>query len=191
MKDILIFGVPRAGKTTLSKLLIEELRDYHIFSIDAIRNAFGDIFPELEINDKGGKNNEIILPNYVSRLLYWQHDELRNKQGYIIEGCQVLPDKVKEVFDLENSIVIYLGHGTLCPEDILKNIRKYDTPEEYSYKRDDETMLKQCREYYEIEKINIAKCKKYGFIYVDTSTNRKEVLRKLVNQIKSIVGEFN
>lgn len=191
MKDILIFGVPRAGKTTLSKLLIEELRDYHIFSIDAIRNAFGDIFPELEINDKGGKNNEIILPNYVSRLLYWQHDELRNKQGYIIEGCQVLPDKVKEVFDLENSIVIYLGHGTLCPEDILKNIRKYDTPEEYSYKRDDETMLKQCREYYEIEKINIAKCKKYGFIYVDTSTNRKEVLRKLVNQIKSIVEEFN
>lgn len=73
----------------------------------------------------------------------------------------------------------------------MKNIRKYDTPEEYSYKRDDETMLKQCREYYEIEKINIAKCKKYGFIYVDTSTNRKEVLRKLVNQIKSIVGEFN
>ncbi len=191
MKDILIFGVPRVGKTTLSKLLIEELRDYHIFSIDAIRNAFGDIFPELEINDKGGKNNEIILPNYVSRLLYWQHDELRNKQGYIIEGCQVLPDKVKEVFDLENSIVIYLGHGTLCLEDIWKNIRKYDTPEEYSYKRDDETMLKQCREYYEIEKMNIAKCKKYGFIYVDTSTNRKEVLRKLVNQIKSIVEEFN
>lgn len=115
MKDILIFGVPRAGKTTLSKLLIEELRDYHIFSIDAIRNAFGDIFPELEINDKGGKNNEIILPNYVSRLLYWQHDELRNKQGYIIEGCQVLPDKVKEVFDLENSIVIYLGSWNIMP----------------------------------------------------------------------------
>lgn len=49
MKDILIFGVPRAGKTTLSKLLIKEL---------------------------------------------------------------------------ENSIVIYLGHETLSPEEILKNIRK-------------------------------------------------------------------
>ncbi len=191
MKDILIFGVPRAGKTTLSKLLIEELRDYHIFSIDAIRNAFGDVFPELEINDRNGKNNETALPDYVSRLLYWQHDELKNKQGYIIEGCQVLPDKVSEVFDIKNSIVIYLGHGTLLPEEILENIRKYDTPDEYSYKRDDETMLKQCREYYEIEKMNIAKCKKYGFIYVDTSTNRKEVLRKLVDQIKSIVEEFN
>ena len=53
MKDILIFGAPRVGKTTLSKLLVEELENYHIFSIDAIRNAFGDIFPELEINDYG------------------------------------------------------------------------------------------------------------------------------------------
>lgn len=53
MKDILIFGVPRAGKTTLAKLLAEKLENYHVFSIDAIINAFGDIFPKLEINDRG------------------------------------------------------------------------------------------------------------------------------------------
>lgn len=185
MKDILIFGVPRAGKSTLSRLLQEELENYQVFTIDAIRNAFGDIFPKLEINDHGGKNNETTLPNYVSRLLYWHHKLQKDKKGYIVEGCQVLPDKVKEVFDLENSIVIYLGHGKLLPKEILKNIRKYDTPDEYSYTRDDDRMLKQCRKYYELEQMIISKCKEYGFIYVDTSTNRKEVLDELINKLKT------
>ncbi len=183
MKDILIFGVPRAGKTTLSKLLIRELENYHIFSIDAIRNGFGDIFPKLEINDREGKNNQVTLPKYVARLLYWQHKEIEN-QRYIVEGCQVLPDKAKEIFDLENSIVIYLGHGTLSPEEILKNIRKHDSSEEYSYTRSDEAMLNQSRKYYEKDKEIREKCKEYGFLYVDTSTNRKEKLHELVKYLK-------
>lgn len=184
MKDILIFGVPRAGKTSLSRLLVNELDNYEIFSIDAIRNAFGDIFPELEINDGNGKNNYTLLPNYVSKLLHWHHKILKNNLGYIVEGCQVFPDKVKEVFDVENSIVIYLGHGKLQPEEILKNIRKYDTPEEYSYKRSDESMLQQCEKYYELEQTIALKCKEYDFIYVDTSNNREEVLHKLIDQLR-------
>lgn len=130
-----------------------------------------------------GKNNETILPNYVAKLLYWHHEELKDKQGYIIEGCQVLPDKVKEIFDLENSIVIYLGHGNLLPEEILRNIRKYDMPNEYSYQRTDEVMLEQCRDYYEIEKMIALKCKEYGFMYVDTSVNREKVLYELKNKL--------
>lgn len=194
MKDILIFGAPRTGKTTLAKLLSQKLENYSLFSIDAIRNSFGDIFPELgindpeiETNDMVKKNNETILPDYIARMLYWHHIELKDKQGYIVEGCQVLPDKAKEVFDMENSIVIYLGHGKLQPKEILRNIRKYDTPDEYSYQRTDEEMLKQCAEYYEIEKMIALKCKEYGFIYVDTSNNREKVLYELIDKL--IIGE--
>lgn len=187
MKDIFIFGVPRSGKTTLSNMLIKKLYNYQILSIDAIRNSFGDIFPELEINDQGGKNNEILLPNYITRLLYWNHRILRNSQGYIVEGCQILPDKAKEVLDLNNSIVIYLGHGSLLPEQIVSNIRKYDTPRDYSYKESDNILLRNCKEDYKLNKIIMKKCEEYDFKYIDTSINREKVLYDTMQKIIAFI----
>lgn len=71
MKNIVIAGVPRAGKTTLATLLAKELENYHILSLDCIRNAFDDIFPQLDINPREGKNTFKDLPKFISRLLYF------------------------------------------------------------------------------------------------------------------------
>lgn len=56
MKNILISGVPRSGKTTLSIMLANSLKNYHIISLDCVRNSFDDVFPQLDINPRGGKN---------------------------------------------------------------------------------------------------------------------------------------
>lgn len=109
MKDIIIAGVPRTGKSTLAKMLAEELENYHLINLDAVRNGFGDIFPELNINDKGGKSNTTEFPKFISRMIYWNRKILKNRFNYIIEGCQILPDTAKELFD--DCIIIYLGHG--------------------------------------------------------------------------------
>ena len=182
MKNILIAGVPRSGKTTLSMLLANELKNYHIISLDCIRNALDDIFPQLEINPRDGKNNFTELPKLVSRILYYNKRDLRNKINYIIEGTQILPDTAKELFN--DCIVIFLGHGNMKPEQILDNIRKYDTPEEYSYSRDDETMMKSIIKHIKIDHEIEQKCKLYGFNYIDTSSNRAEKLNKLVEEVK-------
>ena len=182
MKNILIAGVPRSGKTTLSMLLANELKNYHIISLDCIRNALDDTFPlQLEINPRGGKNNFTELPKFVSRILYYNKRDLRNKINYIIEGTQILPDTAKELFN--DCIVIFLGHGNMKPEQILDNIRKYDTPEEYSYSRDDKTMMKSINKHIKIDYAIEQKCKLYGFQYFDTSKNREQVLKKILKYI--------
>ena len=187
MKNILIAGVPRAGKTTLTILLAKELRNYHILSLDCIRNAFDDIFPQLEINPRGGKNNFTDLPEFVSRMIYYNKRDLNNQFHYIIEGSQILPDTVKELYN--DCIVIFLGHGEAEPQQILDNIRKYDTPNQYSYKRNDETMLKSIIKHVKIDDEIREKCRKYGFRYVDTSSNRIEKLKELVKELKKKIRE--
>ena len=52
MKNIVIFGCPRAGKTTISKRLNEELK-YNIISIDSIVTAFQGVYPEIQIGHGG------------------------------------------------------------------------------------------------------------------------------------------
>lgn len=48
MKDIIIIGRPRAGKSTLADKLVNTY-GYQIIRLDALRNTFRDIFPELSI----------------------------------------------------------------------------------------------------------------------------------------------
>lgn len=186
MKDILILGEPRSGKTTLSIMLSNELKNYHIISLDCVRDTFNEIFPQLEIKP-GSKNNFTKLPKFVSKMIYYNKMNLKENFNYIIEGAQIMPDIAKELFD--DSIIIFLGHGNLQPQEILNNIRKYDTPDQYSYERDDEAMLRQIikdtKKFFDVQE----KCKLYGFTYIDTSFNRKEKLNDIVKYIlKNIDG---
>ena len=48
MKNIIIIGRPRAGKSTLANMIADKYH-YQIIRTDTIRNAFRDVFPELGI----------------------------------------------------------------------------------------------------------------------------------------------
>lgn len=189
MKNIVIAGVPRAGKSTLSKILAEELENYHLINLDAVRNGFGDIFPELDINDMGGKNNTVEFPRFVSRMIYWNQKILKNKFSYIIDGCQILPEVAEELFP--DSIIIYLGHGNRGPQEILENIRKNDTPDEYSYHRSDERMLDSINRNIEFDKDLQEKCELYKIKYIDTFDDREKKLRNIADEIENSIYIMN
>ena len=46
MKNIYIIGVPRTGKSTLSKLIKAKYPEFNIVSFEAVRNGFIKAFPE-------------------------------------------------------------------------------------------------------------------------------------------------
>lgn len=189
MKNILIAGVPRAGKTTLAKMLADELENYNLITLDAVRNGFGDVFPELDINDRDGKNNTIEFPKFVSRMIYWNEKILKSHYNYIIEGCQILPDIAENLFP--DSIIIYLGLGNKGPEEILQNIRKNDTPDEYSYHRSDERMLNSINRNIKLDKYIREKCELYKIKYIDTFDNRENKLKNITDEIKNSIYSMN
>lgn len=48
MKNIIIIGRPRAGKSTLANMIADKF-NYQIIRTDAVRNTFKTVFPELNI----------------------------------------------------------------------------------------------------------------------------------------------
>lgn len=60
MKNIIIFGTSRSGKTQLAKLLSTKL-NYSIVMVDSLVSAFQNSMPELEINQQTEMENQSII----------------------------------------------------------------------------------------------------------------------------------
>ncbi len=65
MKNIIIVGTSRSGKTTLAKMLHDEL-NYFVISIDKLVAVFQNAYPELNWNqDKTTENIALFLGHYL------------------------------------------------------------------------------------------------------------------------------
>lgn len=84
MKNIFIVGVPRSGKSTLTKMLARELNNYNIISFEAIRNGFIKSQPDLEMNNRNSDARKEILPSFILEFINWNKRIL--DVGNIIEG---------------------------------------------------------------------------------------------------------
>lgn len=64
MKNIIILGAARAGKSTLAQM-IHRKYNYSIISIDSFVSALRDSFPSLGITHSNTENKFKLLPPFV------------------------------------------------------------------------------------------------------------------------------
>ncbi len=186
MKNIYIFGVPRSGKSTLANMIFEEL-GYLIISSDCIRNSFRDIFPELNINPKTAMYNRK-FQLYLKEIIHnYEINGKKKYNGIVLEGCDINIEICNELYNDGNNIIIYLGTENITPNEFVKNMRANDTNLDWTKKIDDKQLLEHAKLYIENSKINKKRCKEFGYYFVDTSINREEVLKEILNKIKTII----
>lgn len=189
MKNILIIGVGRAGKTTLSNKIKQKYNFYNLIHSDSIkwaliRAADKEEYYRTNIEEQ----KEFEHGEYFQKvLLEFFNSSIRNdihKNGYILECGQLEPRYVKQYVDLEKTKVICLGHGNMSEKDIMELCRKYDRKEDWSYGLQEEKLQKHTEKWYQMNELLKEQCPKYGFQYIDTSRNRNEILDKIVQQIQ-------
>lgn len=190
MKNIVIFGVPRAGKSTLANKIVDKFH-YQVLRVDCIRGAFKDVFPELKIKSWTAIEHEK-FQEFLARYFYRNIKQPRNQYNYVLEGCETHVADCDRLFHDENMIRYYLGMTKISPEQLATNIRKYDSEKDWTYGKSDDEILEYAKRCIEQSKINQKECEKYHIKFVETSMKREEVLEGLVEEIeKEIVGEPN
>lgn len=178
MKNIAIFGCSRSGKTTLAKMIAKRYQNYQVYFGDDIRWTFQNIFPMLNINSKGGSGMKDDFPKFLSELFYESIKRNKGEFNYIIETCNVKPYKAKELFDNDDTIVLFLGVSDLTIQEHFKEIRKYETKKDWSYYKTDEMLLEHCSYWVPESKKIKEECEKLNLWYVDTSFDREKVLQE-------------
>lgn len=189
MKNILILGVARAGKSTLSRMIKCKYQNYNLLHTDSVRSAFLKLLPERYIAEFRDYENNVFFQDFLLEYFASQIRQSRGICNYIMEGAQILPKKVYENIDLNNTIIIFLGHGKLSAKEIFELCRKNDNELDYSYKKTDTELLEYAKDWEKKNELIKSECKKYGFKYVDTSIDRKNILNQIFKDICKEIEE--
>lgn len=123
MKNIIVVGPPRIGKTTLSKLVVNQISYFNAINVDVIRES---IYKSICINmNKEEKKNYVknIFPSFLKAMLNQYIKYYNPEMFYIIEGDLLsIEDAIK--IKKENDVdIVSIGTPNISENDLFNRIR--------------------------------------------------------------------
>jgi len=204
MKNIIIAGPSRAGKSTLAKRLNEEM-NYFIVGVDKLVAAFGRAYPNLDIRlnwDRDMTTNNIapflghFLGVFSSDNNFEDGLNLRGSSikgnRFVLEGGyfnfeKILPIlKMYRIEELKDSfILIGLVQNNKTVDDFVNDFKKYDTEDDWTYGFDEDELREYViQDLMPFNRVMTEHLMKYGFTIYDTSVKREKVLSTIIDDIK-------
>lgn len=178
MKNIFIAGVAKSGKSTIANR-INRNNIYNHIPLDYFASSLKHNFPETKITssvviDRNSSKRLSLLLSRVIEIID-NTDEL-----FIIDSAHILPKDIIKYLNKDKWDVYYVGYPSITKEEKIKIIRKFEKDTDWTFKRDDEELLKILEELIilsnEIEK----DCNELNIKFIDTSND----FNKIIDEIK-------
>jgi len=187
-KNIIIAGVPRAGKSTISSLVSKAYGYQHI-SMDAVIAGLERNFPELYINTYADMSSHDILINISGKIAPFINTMIKSGEyrkfdyGMVIDVYQLLPEDYIKHIDSSLCDIYYFITADVSSEERFAILKKYDTPDEYTFYKSDDEKRKGCIQIVEQSKMIKEQCLKYGLPYYETSKNRNDIMDSFIKNL--------
>ena len=188
--NIIIAGVPRAGKSTISHRLAKKYGYQHV-SMDSIIAGFEKCFPETGVDTHAGLSSMDTLHLISSRMAPFvrvmldsgEYDEW--KPGMVLDMYQLLPEDYMEYIHGANCEIAYFITSDVTPEERFAIQKKYDTEKDYTFYKSDEE-LREGAVYLVEQSICIKEqCRKYGLPYFETARDREHIFDSFLRNFRS------
>ncbi|MCR5323933.1 MAG: hypothetical protein K6E85_11760 [Lachnospiraceae bacterium] len=189
--NIIIAGVPRAGKSTVSHMLSEKY-GYQLVSMDSIIAGFEKCFPETGVSTYQGLSSLETLRVISSKMAPFvramldsgEYDEFT--PGMVLDMYQLLPEDYDKYIRGANCEIVYFITSDVTPDERFMIQKKYDTEKDYTFYKSDEE-LREGAEYIVEQSILIKEqCKKYGLRYYETARERELVFQQFLHDFDVI-----
>lgn len=189
--NIIIAGVPRAGKSTVSHMLFEKYGYQHV-SMDSIIAGFEKCFPETGVSTYQGLSSLETLRVISSKMAPFvramldsgEYDEFT--PGMVLDMYQLLPEDYDKYIRGANCEIVYFITSDVTPEERFIIQKKYDTEKDYTFYKSDEE-LREGAEYIVEQSILIKEqCEKYGLRYYETARERELVFQQFLHDFDVI-----
>lgn len=187
-KYIIISGVPRAGKSTISKIIAKRAGYQHI-SMDSIIAGIEKVFPETKINtnalieplDNLEFISSKIAPFIRAMMESGEYDEC--DYGVVIDVYQLLPQDYKKYVENEKCEIFYFLSSDVKPDERYQILKACDTPNDYTYYHSDEENMKDCIDIVAASNFIKEQCILCGLSYYETSRDRENVIEDFISYL--------
>ena len=185
--NIIIAGVPRAGKSTVSHLLSKKY-GYQYISMDSIIAGFEKCFPETGVNTYQGLSSLETLrvisgkmaPFVRAMLDSSEYDEF--EPGMVLDMYQLLPEDYDKHIRGANCEIAYFITSNVSPEERFLIQKKYDTEKDYSFYKSDEELREGAECIVEQSIIMRKQCEQLGLKYYETATEREKNIQRFLDE---------
>ncbi len=183
MKNIILTGVPRSGKTAISKKILNEFKNYSLIQGDVITSSYVNM-----CGLRKDTKNECIELNmseaYQMVLDFFNKSiEFEPNLNYLLDYHSL---KIEDIIKyLKNGyLVIVFGYPDATIEELVENTIKYDEKHDWTYTES----VRKLELYFDIwikDSNNYKEdCMKNNIKFVNVSKNREDVLNNLLDWIK-------
>ena len=187
--NIIIAGVPRAGKSTVSHILSQE-HGYQYISMDSIIVGFEKCFPETGVNTYQGLSSLDTLRVISSKMAPFvramldsgEYDEFA--PGMVLDMYQLLPEDYNKYIRGANCEIVYFITSDVTPEERFLIQKKYDTEKDYTFYKSDEELREGAEYIVEQSILMKEQCEKYGLPYYETAREREEAFRHFLRDFE-------
>ena len=182
--NIIIAGVPRAGKSTVSHMLSKEFGYQHV-SMDSIIAGFEKCFPETGVSTYCGLSSMDTLKLISSKMTPFvramldsaEYDEF--EPGMVLDMYQLLPEDYEKYLRDANCEIVYLLTSDVTPQERFEIQKKYDTPKDYTFYKSDEELIEGAHYIVEQSILMKKQCEEYGLTYYETAHEREKAFKKI------------
>lgn len=206
MKNIIIAGPSRAGKTTLARKINEELGCF-VVSVDKLVAMFQGAYPQLDIrlNWDRKKTTDNIAPFLGHFLGAFSSDQgISNELNlrahavkgnvFVLEGGYFNFERILPILRMygieepkEHFMLIGLVQNKKTADDFFRDFRAYDTQDDWTYGFEDDDLREISEEATAFSRSMTEHLLQYGFTLYDTSSERERVFHQILQDIKQSI----
>lgn len=190
MKNIIIAGIARAGKSTVCKELSK--KGFSHFTCDSLVYSLEHVFPKLGINqEETTEGVKTTSKNFAPLLLTLAKCMEKEYLPYpvVFDVYQLMPEDYIKHMKTKDISVYFLGYPDISVEEEFKILRANKVPGEYTLKYTDEYLKKLIEQRINESKFIQKECEKYNLPFINTSYNRTQKIDELVDRILNDVKQ--